>query len=48
MAYNPDGSPYTVRYQFLSSMLNEVRSSITCSQRQADVIEAQQQQIKEL
>ena len=49
VAYNPDGSPYTVRYQFLSSMLlNEVQKQYHRSQRQADVIEAQQQQIKEL
>jgi trimeric autotransporter adhesin len=49
VAYNPDGSPYTVRYQFLSSMLlNEVQKQYHRSQQQADVIEAQQQQIKEL
>jgi trimeric autotransporter adhesin len=48
VAYNPDGSPYTVRYQFLSSMLlNEVQKQYHRSQQQADVIEAQQQ-IKEL
>jgi hypothetical protein len=46
VAYNPDGSPYTVRYQFLSSMLlNEAQKQYHRSELQADVIQAQQQQI---
>jgi len=44
VAYNLDGSPYTVRYQFPSSMLlNEVQKQYHRSQQQANVIEAQQQ-----
>ena len=46
VAYNPDGSPYTVRYQFLSSMLlNEVQKQYHRSELDRDVIQAQQQQI---
>jgi len=49
VAYNPDGSPYTVRYQFLSSMLlNEVQKQYRRGQDQAEVIQARQRQIKEL
>lgn len=49
VAYNADGSPYTVRYQFLSSMLlNEVQKQYRRSQEQADVIGSQQQEINEL
>lgn len=49
VAYNPDGTPYTVRYQFLSSMLlNEVQKQYHREQEQAEVINSQQQQIDEL
>ncbi len=49
VAYNPDGTPYTVRYQFLSSMLlNEVQKQYHREQQQAEVIQSQQQQIDEL
>ncbi len=49
VAYNPDGTPYTVRYQFLSSMLlNEVQKQYHREQQQAEVIKSQQQQIDEL
>jgi hypothetical protein len=49
VAYNTDGSPYTVRYQFLSSMLlNEVQKQYRRSQEQADVIQTQQQEINQL
>jgi hypothetical protein len=49
VAYNPDGTPYTVRYQFLSSMLlNEVQKQYRRAEDQAQVIEQQQQQINEL
>jgi hypothetical protein len=42
VAYNPDGTPYTVRYQYLSSiLLGEV-------QKQYRYAEAQEQRIKEL
>jgi hypothetical protein len=49
VAYNPDGTPYTVRYQFLSSMLlNEVQKQYHREQQEAEVIQSQQQQIDEL
>jgi trimeric autotransporter adhesin len=49
VAYNPDGTPYTVRYQFLSSMLlNEVQKQYRREQQQAEVIKSQQQQIDEM
>lgn len=49
VAYNPDGTPYTVRYQFLSSMLlNEVQKQYHREQEQAETIKSQQQQIDEL
>lgn len=49
VAYNPDGSAYTVRYQFLSSMLlNEVQRQYRRSQQQEVLVQAQQQEINEL
>lgn len=49
VAYNPDGTPYTVRYQFLSSMLlNEVQKQYRREQQQAEVITNQQQEIEQL
>jgi hypothetical protein len=49
VAYNPDGSPYTVRYQYLSSMLlNEVQKQYRRAEAQADVIQNQQQRIADL
>ena len=49
VAYNPDGSPYTVRYQYLSSMLlNEFQKQYRKAQAQAELIDAQQQRIDEL
>jgi hypothetical protein len=46
VAYNPDGTPYTVRYQFLSSMLlNEVQKQYRRSQHEGEVLLAQQQRI---
>lgn len=49
VAWNPDGSPYTVRYQYLSSMLlNEVQKQYRKAQAQEDVINAQQQRIDDL
>ena len=49
VAYNPDGTPYTVRYQFLSSMLlNEVQKQYRRSQQEGEIIKAQQQEISKL
>jgi hypothetical protein len=46
VAYNPDGSPYTVRYQFLSSMLlNEVQKQYHRSREETEIVNAQQQKI---
>jgi hypothetical protein len=48
VAYNPDGSPYTVRYQFLSSMLlNEVQKQYRRSQEEAEILRAQEQKNNE-
>ncbi len=49
VAYNPDGSVYTVRYQYLSSMLlNEVQKQYRRAENQAELIQNQQQKIEEL
>jgi hypothetical protein len=49
VAYNPDGSPYKVRYQFLSSMLlNEVQKQYRRAQDEAEMIHVQQRQIQAL
>lgn len=49
VAYNPDGTPYTVRYQYLSSMLlNEFQKQYQKAQAQAGLIETQRQRIDEL
>jgi hypothetical protein len=41
VAYNPDGSPYTVRYQYLSSMLlNELQKQYRKAQSQQTRIDA--------
>ncbi|MGC2108868.1 MAG: tail fiber domain-containing protein [Candidatus Korobacteraceae bacterium] len=49
VAYDNDGQPYTVRYQYLASMLlNEVQKQYRRAEDQADVIKAQQQQIETL
>jgi hypothetical protein len=46
VAYNPDGTPYTVRYQFLSSMLlNEVQKQYRRSQHEGEILLAQQEKI---
>jgi hypothetical protein len=46
VAYNPDGSPYTVRYQFLSSMLlNEVQKQYHRSREEAEILRVQQEKI---
>ena len=49
VAYNPDGSAYTVRYQYLSSMLlNEFQKEYRKAQSQAELIDAQQKRMDEL
>lgn len=49
VAYNPDGTPYTVRYQYLSIMLlNEFQKQVRTTQAQAELIQSQQQQIDAL
>ena len=49
VAYNPDGSPYTVRYQYLSSiLLNAFQEEHHNTESQAEIIKAQQQRIDAL
>ena len=49
VAYDNDGQPYSVRYQYLSTMLlNEVQKQYRRAAAQAKVITTQEQKIKEL
>jgi hypothetical protein len=49
VAYDKDGNPYTVRYQYLASMLlNEVQKQYRRAQDEASVIQQQQQEIESL
>jgi hypothetical protein len=49
VAYDNDGKPYTVRYQYLTSMLlNEAQKQYRRAQSQSDVIATQQQKIEQL
>jgi hypothetical protein len=49
VAYDKDGQPYTVKYQYLAPMLlNEVQKQHTVVAAQQDVIKTQQQQIENL
>ena len=49
VAYDNDGKPYTVRYQYLATMLlNEVQKQYHRTEAQAKVITAQEQKINEL
>ena len=49
VAYDKDGQPYTVRYQYLASMLlNEVQKQYRRAQESTAVIEAQQKEIESL
>ncbi|MGA2904851.1 MAG: tail fiber domain-containing protein, partial [Candidatus Korobacteraceae bacterium] len=49
VAYDKDGQPYTVRYQYLTTMLlNEVQKQYRRAEAQAKVITAQEQKINEL
>ena len=49
VAYDKDGQPYTVRYQYLASMLlNEVQKQYRQAQEAATVIQAQQKEIESL
>ncbi len=46
VAYDNDGQPYTVRYQYLSTMLlNEVQKQYRRAEAQAEVIKTQEQKI---
>jgi hypothetical protein len=47
VAYEPDGKPYTVRYQYPTTMLlNEMQKQYHRVDEQADVIKAQQQDVE--
>ena len=49
VAYDKDGQPYSVRYQYLSTMLlNEVQKQYRRAEAEAEVIKAQEQQIGDL
>ena len=49
VAYDNGGQPYTVRYQYITTMLlNEVQKQYHRADAQADVIKAQEQKIDEL
>jgi hypothetical protein len=49
VAYDKDGQPYTVRYQYIATMLlNEVQKQYHRAEAQADLIKAQQQEIEDL
>jgi len=49
VAYDKDGQPYSVRYQYITTMLlNEVQKQYRRAQSQAEVIKAQQQEIETL
>jgi hypothetical protein len=49
VAYNPDGTPYTVRYQYLSSiLLSEVQKQYQQAKAEAELIQTQQHRIEVL
>jgi hypothetical protein len=49
VAYDNNGKPYTVRYQYLATMLlNEVQKQYRRTEAQAELIKAQQQEIEDL
>jgi hypothetical protein len=49
VAYEPDGNPYTVKYQYLTTMLlNEVQKEHAVVGAQQQVIKTQQEQIQSL
>ncbi len=49
VAYDNDGQPYTVRYQYIATMLlNEVQKQYRRAETQAEVIKAQEQKIADL
>ena len=49
VAYDKDGQPYTVKYQYLAPMLlNELQKQHTVVTAQQDVIKAQQEEINEM
>jgi hypothetical protein len=49
VAYTPDGKPYTVKYQYLTTMLlNEMQKQYHRAEAEAEVIKSQEQKIEEL
>jgi hypothetical protein len=47
VAYDNDGQPYSVRYQYLSTMLlNEVQKQYRRAEKQSEIVASQQAQIK--
>jgi hypothetical protein len=49
VAYDPDGKPYTVKYQYLTTMLlSEVQKQYHRAEAEAEVIKSQEQKIEAL
>jgi hypothetical protein len=49
VAYDPDGKPYTVKYQYLATMLlNEVQKQYRRAEAEAAIIKSQEQKIGDL
>lgn len=49
VAYDPDGKPYTIKYQYLTTMLlNEVQKQYRRAEAEAEVIKSQEEKIEEL
>jgi hypothetical protein len=49
VAYEPDGKPYTVKYQYLTTMLlNEAQKQYRRAEAEAEIITSQEQKIEEL
>jgi hypothetical protein len=49
VAYGPDGKPYTVKYQYLTTiLLNEVQKQYRRAEDEAEVIKSQDQKIEDL
>ena len=49
VAYEPDGKPYTVKYQYLTTMLlNEMQKQYHRAEAEAEIIKSQEQKIDEL
>jgi len=49
VAYDPEGKPYTIKYQYLTTMLlNEVQKQYHRAEAEGEVIKSQEQKIADL